>query len=63
MDGSRIGKFRPGYRRPSNSVTITLSNPTGSDETFSVSVTKFTPSTFGGTVPSYLECWNLERGR
>jgi hypothetical protein len=27
------------------------SNPTGSDETFSVSVTKFTPDTFGGTVP------------
>src|SRR6266566_2536130 len=37
------------------SVTITLSNPTGTDETFSVSVTKFTPSTFGGTVPSI---WN-----
>ncbi len=33
------------------SVTITLSNPTGTDETFSVSVTKFTPDTFGGTVP------------
>src|SRR4029453_7602340 len=25
------------------SVTITLSNPTGTDETFSVSITKFTP--------------------
>jgi minor extracellular serine protease Vpr len=33
------------------SVTITLFNPTGTDETFSVSVTKFTPDTFGGTVP------------
>jgi subtilisin family serine protease len=33
------------------SLNITLSNPTGSDETFSVSVTKFTPDTFGGTVP------------
>jgi minor extracellular serine protease Vpr len=33
------------------SITITLSNPTGTDETFSVSVTKFTPDTFGGTVP------------
>jgi len=32
------------------SVTITLSNPTGSDETFSVSTTKFTPSDFRGTV-------------
>jgi minor extracellular serine protease Vpr len=33
------------------SVTITLSNPTGTGETFTVSVTKFTPDTFGGTVP------------
>jgi hypothetical protein len=33
------------------SVTITLFNPTGSDETFGVSVTKFTPDTFGDTVP------------
>jgi subtilisin family serine protease len=33
------------------SVTITLFNPTGTDETFSVSITKFTPDTFGGTVP------------
>jgi minor extracellular serine protease Vpr len=33
------------------SVTITLSNPTGTDETFGVSITKFTPDTFGGTVP------------
>jgi minor extracellular serine protease Vpr len=34
------------------SFTITLSNPTGSDETFTVSKTMFTPDTFGGTVPS-----------
>jgi minor extracellular serine protease Vpr len=33
------------------SVTITLHNPTGSDETFLVSKSKFTPSTFGNTVP------------
>ena len=37
------------------SVTITLTNPTGTDETFTVSTTKFTPDTFGGTVPSI---WN-----
>jgi hypothetical protein len=37
------------------SVAITLNNPTGTDQTFSVSTTKFTPSTFGGTVPSI---WN-----
>jgi minor extracellular serine protease Vpr len=33
------------------SVTITLFNPTGTDETFTVSIEKFTPDTFGGTVP------------
>jgi hypothetical protein len=32
------------------SLTITLSNPTGVDESFSVSATKFTPDTFGDTV-------------
>jgi len=37
------------------SVTITLNNPTGTDQMFAVSTTKFTPSTFGGTVPSI---WN-----
>ncbi len=35
----------------SSSVTITLYNPTGTDQTFAVSTLKFTPSTFGGTVP------------
>jgi minor extracellular serine protease Vpr len=44
------------------SVTITLSNPTGSDETFSVSVTKFTPDTFGGTVPSIWNAGTLSAG-
>src|SRR5438034_2479772 len=43
-----FGKVRVGNP---TSLTITLSNPTGSSETFSVSVTKFTPSTFGNTVP------------
>jgi hypothetical protein len=33
------------------SVTITLYNPTGMDQTFLVSKSKFTPSTFGDTVP------------
>ena len=47
-----FGRVTPG--RPS-SVTITLYNPTGTDQTFSVSTTKFTPDTFGGTVPSI---WN-----
>jgi minor extracellular serine protease Vpr len=47
-----FGRVTPG--RPS-SFTITLYNPTGTDQTFSVSTTKFTPDTFGGTVPSI---WN-----
>ena len=44
------------------SVTITFSNPTGTDETFSVSVTKFTPDTFGGTVPSIYDAGTLSAG-
>ncbi|OLB44179.1 MAG: hypothetical protein AUF68_09615 [Verrucomicrobia bacterium 13_1_20CM_54_28] len=44
------------------SVTITLSNPSGTDETFSVSVTKFTPDTFGGTVPSIYDAGTLSAG-
>jgi subtilisin family serine protease len=44
------------------SLTMTLSNPTGSDETFTVSTTKFTPSTFGGTVPSIYDAGTLSSG-
>ena len=44
------------------SVTITLNNPTGTDQTFSVSTTKFTPSTFGGTVPSIWNAGTLSAG-
>jgi minor extracellular serine protease Vpr len=33
------------------SVNITLHNPTGTDQTFAVLKEKFTPDTFGGTVP------------
>jgi hypothetical protein len=33
------------------SLNITLSNPTGTAQTFLVSKSKFTPSTFGNTVP------------
>jgi minor extracellular serine protease Vpr len=47
-----FGKVTVGHP---TSLTITLSNPTGSPETFTVSVTKFTPDTFSGTVPSI---WN-----
>jgi subtilisin family serine protease len=44
------------------SLTITLSNPTAVDETFAVSTTKFTPSTFGGTVPSVYDAGTLSSG-
>jgi subtilisin family serine protease len=44
------------------SLTVTLSNPTGTDETFTVSKTKFTPSTFGGTVPSVFDAGTLSSG-
>jgi minor extracellular serine protease Vpr len=44
------------------SVTITMSNPTGTDETFDISVTKFTPSTFGGTVPLAFNAGTLTPG-
>ena len=44
MDPASASFGRVTAGRPS-SVTITLSNPTGTDETFNVSTTKFTPST------------------
>ena len=54
MDPASASFGRVTLGRPT-SVAITLNNPTGTDQTFSVSTTKFTPSTFGGTVPSI---WN-----
>src|SRR6266567_4599523 len=44
------------------SLNITLTNPTASDQTYAVTVTKFTPSTFGGTVPSVFEAGVLSSG-
>ncbi len=43
-------------------VFITLNNPTGSDQTFSVSVTKFTPDDFGGTVDLIYDAGILSSG-
>jgi subtilisin family serine protease len=54
MDPASASFGRVTVGRPT-SVTITLNNPTGTAQMFSVSTTKFTPSTFGGTVPSI---WN-----
>jgi len=44
------------------SLNITLTNPTASDQTYAVTVTKFTPSTFGGTVPSVFDAGVLSSG-
>ena len=51
-----LGKVTVGHP---TSLNITLSNPTGSSETFTVSVTKFTPDTFGGTVSSDYDAGTL----
>ncbi|KAF5409280.1 MAG: hypothetical protein Udaeo2_05240 [Candidatus Udaeobacter sp.] len=50
MDPASASFGRVTVGRPT-SVTITLNNPTGTDQTFSVSTTKFTPRR-SGTVPS-----------
>src|SRR5205814_10300754 len=44
------------------SLTITLSNPSATDETFTISTTKFTPSTFGNTVPLIYNAGTLSAG-
>ena len=44
------------------SLTITLSNPSATNETFAVSTTKFTPSTFGNTVPLIYNAGTLSAG-
>src|SRR5206468_9631615 len=54
-----FGKVTVGHP---TSLVILLSNPTGTDETFSISVTKFMPDTFGGTVPSIYDAGTLSAG-
>jgi minor extracellular serine protease Vpr len=54
-----FGKVTVGHP---TSLTITLSNLTGCAETFTVSVTKFTPDDFGGTVPSIWNAGTLSSG-
>ena len=61
MDPASASLGRVTVGRPT-SVTITLYNPTGADQTFTVSTTKFTPSTFGGTVPSIYNAGTLSAG-
>ncbi|PYK19079.1 MAG: hypothetical protein DME55_05365 [Verrucomicrobia bacterium] len=54
-----FGKVTVGHP---TSLNITLSNPTGSSQMYAVSVTKFTPDTFGGTVPSVFDAGTLTSG-
>jgi minor extracellular serine protease Vpr len=54
-----FGKVTVGHP---TSLDITLSNPTGSPQMYAVTVTKFTPSTFGGTVPSVFDAGVLSSG-
>jgi hypothetical protein len=61
MDPASASFGRVTVGRPS-SVTITLNNPTASNQTFAVSVTKFTPSTFGNTVPLAFNAGTLSPG-
>src|SRR5262245_38323461 len=61
MDPASVSFGRVTVGRPS-SLVITLNNPTGTDQTFSVSTTKFTPDTFGGTVPSIYNGGTLSSG-
>jgi len=61
MDPASASFGRVTVGRPS-SFAITLNNPTGSDQTFSVSTTKFTPDTFGGTVPAIYNGGTLSSG-
>ena len=51
-----FGKVTHGH---ATTVNITLTNPTGSPQMFAVSTTKFTPDTFGGTVPSIYNAGTL----
>lgn len=54
-----FGKVTVGHP---TSLNVTLTNPTGSSQMYAVSVTKFTPSTFGGTVPSVFDAGVLSSG-
>jgi subtilisin family serine protease len=44
------------------SLNITLTNPIASDQMYAVTATTFTPSTFGGTVPSVYDAGMLSSG-
>jgi subtilisin family serine protease len=61
MDPSAASFGKVTFGHPT-SLTITLNNPTGSDQTFSVSAIMFTPDDFGGTVPLIFDAGTLNSG-
>lgn len=61
MDPSAASFGKVTFGHPS-SLTITLNNPTGSAQTFTVSATQFTPDDFGGTVPLAFDAGTLSSG-
>jgi len=61
MDPSSASFGKVTFGHPT-SLNITLTNPTGSSQVFAVSATKFTPDTFGGTVPSIYDAGTLSSG-
>ena len=61
MDPASASFGRVPTGRPT-SLTLTLFNPTGTDQAFNVSTTKFNPSTFGGTVPGIYDAGTLSAG-
>src|SRR5204862_5752951 len=58
----RFGGFREGAHRLPTSVVITVFNPTGNVQKFTVSKSKFTPSTFGDTVDSIYGAGTISSG-
>src|SRR5262245_2779394 len=61
MDPASASFGRVTVGRPT-SFTITLYNPTGSNQTFAITKAKFTPNTFGGTVPLIWNAGTLSAG-
>lgn len=61
MDPSAASFGKVTFGHPT-SLAIALNNPTGSDQTFSVSATQFTPDDFGGTVPLIFDAGTLSSG-
>jgi minor extracellular serine protease Vpr len=60
-DSASFGKVSGSNNSPTT-FTVTVNNSTGSSQTFSITKTKFAPSTFGGTVSSVYDAGILSAG-